>query len=66
MIDDYFASMRKRTKRLIKELMELIDSEKIKEPHDYYLKKFQIEEGPTNKYDIVMVDEEQRFQMVFK
>ncbi|WP_177160966.1 DarT ssDNA thymidine ADP-ribosyltransferase family protein [uncultured Fusobacterium sp.] len=59
MIDDYFASMRKRTKRLIKELMELIDSEKIKEPHDYYLKKFQIEEGPTNKYDIVMVDEAQ-------
>lgn len=59
MIDDYFASMRKRTKGLIKELMELIDSEKIKEPHDYYLKKFQIEEGPTNKYDIVMVDEAQ-------
>ena len=59
MIDDYFASMRKRTKGLIKELMELIDSEKIKEPHDYYLKKFQIKEDPTNKYDIVMVDEAQ-------
>lgn len=58
-IDEYFFYSNNELEERLKKLMNLIDKRELKEPHDYYLKKFQILEKPKDKYDIVMLDEAQ-------
>ena len=58
-IDEYFFYSNRELEIRLNQLMDLIDKCELKEPHDYYLKKFQILEEPKDKYDIVMLDEAQ-------
>lgn len=58
-IDEYFFYSNNELEARLNQLMNLIDKCELKEPHDYYLKKFQILEEPKDKYDIVMLDEAQ-------